>query len=308
MKKNIPKFPLYIPTKGRSEYMITAKCLTEMGVPHYLVVEPFEVNKYQDAIYKMNLISTIIPLDIKFKNNYELCDNYGLSQSTGAGPARNCAWEHSIKNGHKWHWVMDDNIKSFRRLNKNEKVKVSDGAIFCAMEDFVLRYTNVGMAGPNYHRFAPARVKQPPFITNTRIYSCNLIRNNLKFRWRGRHNEDTILSLDILRGGFCTIQFNAFLQEKMDTQKLKGGNTTEFYHRDSMPSKGQKYSSTGTLDKTKLLISVYPDIAKMVYRYKRIHHHVDYSEFKKMKLIKKNNLEIENGINNYGMELRIKKD
>ena len=220
-----PQFPLYIVSKGRSEYMVTSRVLTELGVKHFIVIENQDYIPYIEAINKWSLLATPVILDLSFKENYETCDDLGLTKSTGPGPARNFAWDHSIKSGHQWHWVMDDNIRSFRRMNLNEKVKVSNGGIFKAMEDFVLRYKNVCMAGPNYYMFAPARTKQPPFIKNTRIYSCNLIRNDLSFRWRGRYNEDTILSLDILKAKNCTIQFNAFLQEKMQTQLLKGGNT-----------------------------------------------------------------------------------
>lgn len=35
-----PEFPIYIPTKGRSKFMVTSKVLTALGVPHFLVVEP----------------------------------------------------------------------------------------------------------------------------------------------------------------------------------------------------------------------------------------------------------------------------
>jgi hypothetical protein len=306
MDNFLPQFPLYIPTKGRSEYMITSKVLSQLGVAHYLIVEPQEVDKYQSSIKRMNLLATVLPLDLSFKDKYDLCDSLGFSRSTGPGPARNFAWEHSIRNNFKWHWVMDDNIRSFRRLNNNEKVKVSNGSIFKAMEDFVLRYTNVGMAGPNYYMFAPARTKQPPFIINTRIYSCNLIRNDLMYRWRGRYNEDTILSLDMLKGRWCTIQFNAFLQEKMPTQTIKGGNTDDFYHKEGTVHAGQKYADTGTVAKSKMLEKVHPDISKVVWKFNRWHHYVDYTVFKNMGLIKKDGLSISPESNNYGMSLLIK--
>ena len=91
------------------------------------------------------------------------------------------------------------------------------------MEDFCERYTNVAMAGPNYFMFAVRKSKDtPPFYLNTRIYSCNLIRNDYPRRWRGRYNEDTILSLDMLEDGWCTILFNAFLQYKMVTPVKQG--------------------------------------------------------------------------------------
>ena len=94
--KNNPQFPLYIPSKGRSEYMITSKVLTELGVAHYIVVEPQEVEKYQAAVKKMGLLTTVLELDMKYKETYELCDDLGLTKSTGPGPARNFAWSHSV--------------------------------------------------------------------------------------------------------------------------------------------------------------------------------------------------------------------
>lgn len=286
--------------------MITSKVLTSLKVPHFIIVEPQEISKYKEAIDRFQLLTTILELDMNFKNNYNLCDNLGLSKSTGPGPARNFAWEHSLKQDSKWHWVMDDNITSFRRLNKNEKVKVSCGAIFRAMEDFVLRYENVSMAGPNYFMFASARTKMPPFTTNTRIYSCNLIRNDLPFRWRGRYNEDTILSLDMLKAGWCTIQFNAFLQEKMPTQVIPGGNSTEFYFAEQGGRKptGERYAKNGTLAKSQLLVDVYPELSKIVWKFGRWHHYVNYRPFKHLKLIRKKDLKIISEPNNYGMALK----
>ena len=284
--------------------MITSKALTSMGVDHYIVVEPPQVNDYEQAVRSMNLRATILPLDMTYKEKYETCDNLGLSKSTGPGPARNFAWDHSISNGYDWHWVMDDNITSFKRMNNKARVKVVLPSFWRAMEDFVLRYKNVAMAGPNYSMFAFGASKLPPFITNTRIYSCNLIRNDTGYRWRGRYNEDTILSLDLLTAGWCTIQFNAFLQEKMGTQVLKGGNTEEFYHAEGKVQKGQKYADTGTLAKSKMLADVYPEYCKVVHKYSRIHHEVNYRPFKKRKLIRRDDVDIPKTPNEYGMKLK----
>lgn len=284
-----PQFPLYIPTKGRHEFMVTSKALTEMRVPHYLVVEPQQVDDYLKSVKEMDLLATVLPLDMKFKETYELCDDLGLTKSTGPGPARNFAWEHSKAAGFAWHWVMDDNIKSFMRLNKSMRVKVTAASFWTAMEDFVLRYKNVAMAGPNYTMFAiSSRMSRfPPFITNTRIYSCNLIRNDLPYRWRGRYNEDTILSLDMLKAGWCTVQFNALLQEKMGTQVLPGGNTTEFYHAEGKVDPGKQYAAGGTNAKSEMLVKVHPDCSRLVWKFDRVHHHVDYLRFKTNVLIRK---------------------
>ena len=304
MTDNYPQFPLYIPSKGRSEYMITSKALTMMGVRHFVVVEPQQVEDYEQAVKAMGLLATILPLDMSYKDKYETCDNLGLTKSTGPGPARNFAWDHSIASGHAWHWVMDDNIKSFRRMSRLERVKCNHPGFWRAMEDFCLRYKNIAMAGPDYSMFAFAATKQPPFITNTRIYSCNLIRNDTGFRWRGRYNEDTIISLDMLTAGWCTIQFNAFLQDKMCTQVLKGGNTEEFYHAEGKVQDGERYADTGTLAKSQMLANVYPQYCKVVRKFSRIHHEVNYRPFKTQKLIRRDDIKISTEPNEYGMKLK----
>jgi hypothetical protein len=285
-----PQFPLYIPSKGRFEYMITSKALTEMGVFHNIVVEPHEVQRYKDAVKQFGLLTNVIELDMSYKGKYELCDSLGLSKTTGSGPARNFIWDHSIKSGYPWHWIMDDNIKGFLRMNRNVRIQTTSPSFWRAMEDFVLRYKNVAMAGPNYAMFAFGASALPPFITNTRIYSCNLIRNDVPFRWRGRYNEDTIMSLDMLKAGWCTIQFNAFLQQKLRTQTIKGGNTDELY-------------KDGTMDKSRMLVREHPDVAEVKFKFERWHHHVNYTVFKKQKLIKRNELDLKKGVNDYGMKL-----
>lgn len=304
-----PQFPLYIPSKGRSEYMITSTALSKMGVPHYIIVEPQEVDKYIAAVRDRNLLTTVLPLDMSYKDKYELCDDLGLSKSTGSGPARNFGWDHSVSLGFSHHWMMDDNIRSFRRNNYNERVKLASGVGFRVMEDFSLRYTNLGMCGPNYMMFSPDNRKTRPFIMNTRIYSCNLIRNDIPFRWRGRYNEDTILSLDMLKAGWCTVLFYAFLQEKMVTQALKGGNTTELYlsKENTIKKKGQAYADEGTLDKSKMLCRVHPDVSKIKWKFGRWHHHVDYKVFKNLKLIRKPGVELSPATNDYGMTLVVNK-
>lgn len=268
-----PRFPLYIPTKGRSDTRLTSKALTAMGVKHTLVVEPQEVDAYVAA--SKGSLATVLELDLGYKAKYELCDDLGLSKSTGPGPARNFIWDHSIASGHPWHWVMDDNISDFYRAAEGRRLRVGDGACFWWMETFCLRYENIAMAGPNYRMFLTGSSPVPAFIKNTRIYSCNLIRNDVPFRWRGRYNEDTILSLDMLKAGWCTVQFNAFLQHKMNTQKVKGGNTAEFYAKE------------GTRAKSEMQVKVHPDVSRIAMKFGRVHHHVDYSPFKATKLVKK---------------------
>ena len=221
-----PRYPLYIVSKGRADVQMTSRHLHRMGVPHFMIVEEQERAAYQERVADS---ATLLTLDPAYQDDYDTCDNLGDTKSKGSGAARNFAWDHSIENGSERHWVMDDNINGFFRLHRNLKTPVADGTILFVMEDFVERYENIVMAGPAYFMFVRRKYLEPPFVLNTRIYSCNLIRNDTGFRWRCRYNEDTDLALRMLKDGWCTILFNTFMQYKMPTQTCKGGNTTALY-------------------------------------------------------------------------------
>lgn len=282
-----PQFPIYIVSKGRAKTRFTSKTLEKMGVPYWIVVEEQERDEYAAVIDP----AKILVLDKAYQRDYDTFDDLGETKSKGPGPARNFAWAHSIAAGFAWHWVMDDNILYFYRLNRNTFGEVLDGTIIRCMEDFVLRYENVAMAGPNYFMFAPRKQKMPPYALNTRIYSCNLIRNDVPFRWRGRYNEDTDLSLRMLKAGWCTVQFNAFLQHKEVTQKIGGGNTAEFYAKE------------GTLPKSRMLCDMHPDVSEVTHRFGRWHHFVDYKPFKNNLLIRKSGLAVPAEPDEYGLKL-----
>ena len=283
----LPSFPVYIVSKGRFNNGLTTRALHEMNVPHYLVVEENEFDLYKNG----RCFGEILVLPERYKTEYEVCDNLGLTKSVGAGAARNFCIDHSLSNGFARHWVMDDNIDAFHYLNRNEKFEVRTGATLKAAEDFVCRYSNVPVSGLNYYSFCKKTDKVAPYILNTRIYSCLLIDNHSGYRWRGRYNEDTDLSLRVLKDGLCTIQFNAFLCGKITTQRMRGGNSAEFY------------DDEGTLPKSKMLEEMHPDVAKVVFKFNRWHHHVDYTPFKKNRLIKIVNTDNMPKINNYGLTL-----
>jgi hypothetical protein len=268
-----PQFPIYIPSKGRAGLAYTIRTLAKLGVPFHVVVEAQEVAAYRETLKYFDA-GRLLVLDPAYQRGYDACMELPDDASRGPGPARNFAWDHAVSEyGAAWHWVMDDNIIDFWYYRTNMRWRAGDGAVLRLMEDFTTRYSNVAMAGPHYRYFVPRRANRAPFKINTRIYSCNLIRNDLPQRWRGRYNEDTILSLDLLKAGWCTIQFNAYLQDKLTTQLLPGGNTDEFYARE------------GTMPKSQMLVQEHPDVAKLVMRYGRPHHYVDYRPFANRRLI-----------------------
>lgn len=273
-----PNYPVYIISKGRPNKCLTARELNKMNVPFNLVVEPQEARNYNHIKCRL--------LVLPFSN---------LGQ--GSIPARNWVWEHSIIEGHDKHWILDDNIEGFHRLNRNEKFKVTSGTIFRCAEDFTNRYSNVAISGFNYHSFCKKTDRLPPYYLNTRIYSCMLIKNSLSYRWRGKYNEDTDLSIRVLKDGYCTILFNAFLAGKVTTMRMKGGNTGEVY---SETNNRREFAES--------LAEQHPDIVRVVWKFNRWHHQVNYKPFKKNKLVKINELNIGSNTNNYGMILKIKEN
>lgn len=272
-----PQYPIYIISKGRWESRLTSKALEKLSVPYRIVVEPQEYDEYAKVIDPSKILT------LPFGN---------LGQ--GSIPVRNWVWEHSMSEGFERHWVLDDNILRFLRLNRNRRLPVSDGTIFRCAEIFTDRYENVGLSGFNYIFFAPDRSEHiPAFHLNTRIYSMILVNNKLPHRWRGKYNEDTDLSIRALKDGWCTILFNAFLGDKGTTMTQKGGNTDTIYN-------------TGDLRKAfaESLKAQHPDIVEVVWKFNRWHHKVNYQVFKNNKLIKKKGLVIPKGVNNYGMVLK----
>lgn len=281
------RYPIYIVSKGRSQNMLTPYALERLAIyNYYVVVERTEYELYREKLPDRQLL--VLPE--WYKQQYDTCDEYGLDKSVGPGAARNFCIDHSSETGFTKHWVLDDNLDDFHRLNRNIKAPIRSPATFIAAEHFVDRYSNVPVSGFNYYSFCKTGDPVPPFKLNTRIYSCLLIDNTFGYRWRGRYNEDTDLSLRVLKDGLCTIQFNAFLCGKVTTQRMKGGNSAEFYDEE------------GTLAKSKMIEDLHPDVAKVVWKFNRWHHKVDYRPFAGNKLIRLTDT-IPTGVNNYGMKM-----
>jgi len=273
------RYPIYIPTKGRFDSRYTIKALDHMQTFYYVVIEDHEYDLYSKILTDDRILILPWSKPLEFSQ---------LVQT------RNWIKKHSIDNGYTRHWQIDDNINGFERLNRNKRHKVNCDSIFRASEDFVDRFNNVAIAGFEYRQFSGgARRRKPPFKLNHRVYSVSLVNNALEYNWRGIYNDDTDLCLRSLKAGWATITFNCFLQNKMHTMSVNGGNTPIYTTGDSR----EKFVDS--------LVEQHPDVTSKVWRYGRWHHDVDYRRFKfnNPKLKEKFKLRLgEKTINNYGME------
>jgi len=269
-----PRYPIYVISKGRFNNCKTAKFLIKDKCPFYLVVEPQEYEEYKKR-YNCNILVT--PEDFS-------------KRGQGSIPVRNFIWKHSSDNSFERHWCVDDNISGIYYRFKGKRFWCKSQPAFCSIEDFIDRYTNIGIGGMNYGMFVVDNRPMPPFYHNVHVYSCLCIMNKLPYRWRGRYNEDTDLCLQVLSGGYCTILTNIFSIDKMTTLTMKGGNMETLYKGD------------GRLKMARSLERKWPRVVTTKRRFQRPQHVIKSNwKYFDTPLKKKKGLKIEK--KDYGLKL-----
>ncbi len=245
-----PRYPIYIPSKGRADHFHTAKMFMADGVDFRVVVEPNEIENYK--AFKDRLL--VLP-----ENN------------RGLVYARNWIKDHAISEGHERHWQFDDDIRNMSRIYKGYRISTVANIPLIIMEDFINRYENVVLSSFNSKFFIIAAggnrwTKHPPFLINYRCYTCFLMLNSIPNRWRFRYNEDTDMTLQVLADGWCTILMNAFLINTEATMISKGGQTSI-------------YVNDGRLQMARQLERVWPGVVTTKRRFGRPQHSVNWSKF-----------------------------
>jgi hypothetical protein len=249
---NMPRYPVYIPTKGRADKPLTIRMFEKAKVPFRVVIEPSQQEAYAE-----------------WKDSFLLLpeNNRGLVY------ARNYVKEYSKAQGEARHWQFDDDIRQMRRVVSGHRLPCDAGAALSAAEDFVDRYENVALCSFNSTFFVPVTkghryFSVAPFLLNARCYTCFLVLNSTPNRWRYRYNEDTDMSLQILADGWCTVLFNAFMIETMDTAANATGR--------GGVGGGQAmvYAGDGRLKMARDLERVWPGVVTTKRRFNRPQHHV----------------------------------
>lgn len=236
---------------------MTADNFEIAGLDYFIAVEPQEYEQYCQKLGEKRV------LKLPFSN-----------LGVGSFPARNFCWEHAKANGYKYHWLFDDNILNFDKWVDGKRTKwVNINTALLYVERFVKK-ENIDIGGFEETNFS---VKPPkkPFKINCHVYSAMLIKNDLPYRWRLKYNEDVDLCLQVLHNGGTTASCVYYLADKVSTSdKMKGGNQDELYKGNDPKKK---------LLKAKMLEKVWPQYAKTVIRFNRIHHFVDWRVFSKKK-------------------------
>ena len=95
-----PRYPVYVISKGRWETRLTVKALDSCGIPYRIVIEPQERDQYAEVIDPARIL--VLPF---------------AELGQGSIPARNWVWDHATEEGHRRHWILDDNIRWFDELS-----------------------------------------------------------------------------------------------------------------------------------------------------------------------------------------------
>ena len=243
MIHKMPKYPIYIPSKGRAFQVATSmRMFARAGIPHYLVVEEQEALDYELRYPD----STILVLP--FSN-------------LGSGVyARQWIREHSRANGDERHWQFDDNIDHFARKFKGLRIRCATSVAICWAEHFTDRFENIGISGINYEGYIDGTER--PVTLNGRVYSMMLYNNACPVEYRTKYNEDADNCLQAIAQGWCTINVNIFGGDKETSMINKGGNTAALY------------SDGGRIKFAKSLEYLWPGIVKTGWRHGHVQHMV----------------------------------
>jgi hypothetical protein len=258
-------YPVYIPTRGRPQKQKTADALIQMGIKPILVVEEAELDTYTEH----NPDCIVMSFPQRYMDEYEKTPELDPHPTTGA--AHNFAWDNSREAGYKFHWIMDDNIRKFQIRKDGRRADLMNPIGFVWQEEFIAKWKN--LAGMSL-AMAPFMRGTSTIGLNTRLYCATLYRNDLDeygIKWRRGLNDDTIVSIDILKTNYlCTAENRAIGICKTGTSR-KGrmsGGMSDFY------------ADGGFIRKSAELVRLHPDCTKTVIKFNRIHHEVDFSQFK----------------------------
>jgi hypothetical protein len=196
--------------------------------------------------------------------------------------------------GEKKFWTMDDDIIGIAMkahkgddLMKNGEVYDKNNFYRCSkiVEDYGFNYKNFMKSLED----VSDKARNPGFVSlekfglvfalpifwklGTRAYSYYLTDNSSQCNHLGALNNDVTTSLEMSKRGYVQMMFEGICYNSLPTQQ--GGGLTEQYKR------------FGTLEKGKRLVKSEPSCARIVERYSRVHHIVDYNYYNTQRLVGK---------------------
>ena len=224
-----PKFPICVLSFRRAnESGRTHKTLTEMKLKHYLFVEPSQASEYKEWYNPEYCELVVCPEDFS-------------KQTMGSTPVRNYILDWGYRGEFERVWMLDDNIKGYKRLYQGVKNTVVSSVVFTHVEDYVARYDNVGAVSHNFNPAITESNRRTCIVKNNKCYSSMLLKTDPEVRFRHKHQEDNLISMEYIHRGYTNLCFNSILYDKHTSGQDKGGNKEGVYKCEDGKTDGNGY-------------------------------------------------------------------
>lgn len=211
-------YPICILSFGRyNDNGRTHKLLTKLQLFHKLYVEPFEYELYKEWY------------DPKCCELIKAPEDFHL-QNMGSTPMRNY-----ILDDNKFCsrvWMLDDNIKCYKRLYRGVKNTIESPEIFTSIEKYISNYDNVGLVSHNFNPFVVEGGCRNIMCKNGKCYSSMLVPTNPEIKFNHKHQEDNFISIEYICKGYTNLCFNHICYDKNTSGDDDGGNTKFIYKKD----------------------------------------------------------------------------
>ena len=266
------KYPICILSyKRANKYGFTHKFLTECKIPHYLFIEPQDEEDYRNW-YNPAYCKLIV------------ADENLSQRKMGGSQMRNYILDYAnwiLKSSKVW--MLDDNIKSYKRFHHGVKNEIYSNEIFTSIEKYVERYNNVGAVSHNFNPYITENDNRACIVKNNKCYS-SLLLDTKGIRFDYKYEEDNILSMLYIGKGYCNLSFNHILYDKDTSGANGGGNQVSLYNGSGYKMKYEYFKSvlfTLIIEEKLQLVSgsTLDDLCSIstTMKSKDIHHKLDYS-------------------------------
>lgn len=210
-------YPIAILSFGRyNDYGRTHKLLTKLQISHSLFVEPFEYELYEKWYNPKYCTLVKAPEDFHLRN-------------MGSTPMRNYILDYFEYCSRVW--LLDDNIKCYKRLYRGVKNQIESPEIFTSIEDYISRYDNIGIVSHNFSPFVVEGGCRSVICKNGKCYSSMLVPTDPEVRFKHKHQEDNFISIEYICKGYTTLCFNHIVYDKNTSGVDDGGNTKFIYKK-----------------------------------------------------------------------------
>ena len=197
-------------------------------------------------------------------------DPFGFGEmASGACPVRNATRGISRERGELRHWQLDDDYTGFQIFDSKtgKRPTVKDGAeLYERMERIAEFGHECGLANVGFTPAGIAASRENARNYSPRVFNAHNMPSDpeLFVRWVGRMNDDLINAINVYRTGRGPeFSFN-FVSMNMPATQSENGGLSELYREE------------GTVRKTAYAVMAAPGAVKLVERFGRYHHAVDW--------------------------------